>query len=575
MNIETANKLLQYRKASGLSQEELAEKIGVSRQAVSKWERAEASPDTDNLILLAKIYGVTLDELLMGDPTTTLNKEKEDNSQSTNTDGFNSSEENGNQQDKKESHVSFKNGIHINDGDDKVDISFKDGIHVESKDGTKVSVDKDGVNVVDEDGNVKAFTDENGHIHHENCTESSAHRKAKLFPFWAVAVAGFFAFGFINIFGGWATSWLWFLTIPMYYTAVDAIFKKKISHFAYPVFVVWLFCFFGMTCGLWHPLWLLFLTIPLYYYIAGLIDKKSENVEENVKENFTQDGYDVTVTPTKKELKVSTIITFIISAVFIVLLGTAGLVYLFSDTQTISKTYKLNDAYTDVIKLDNSSGTINYHLSDKDYSYIKYKCEYRGLVPGDTTRGLKITQENNSTEINHNIFTFIMGYFHEDIDIYLLDKDYELLYIDTASGDINLENLTCDKLEINSASGSTTGKYIQADNLNVDVSSGNVDIMGDFFNVGIDMASGDAKIDSGIMLDTLDIESSSGNVVVFLPEDKNGFTLNYSKASGEITSEFPLTGTLDSMDGSAVYAGGKYKYSIDIASGDVEFRKPI
>ena len=111
MNIETANKLLQYRKASGLSQEELAEKIGVSRQAVSKWERAEASPDTDNLILLAKIYGVTLDELLMGDPATTLNKEKQkgDNSQSTNTDGFNSSEENDNQQDEKESHVSFKN----------------------------------------------------------------------------------------------------------------------------------------------------------------------------------------------------------------------------------------------------------------------------------------------------------------------------------------------------------------------------------------------------------------------------------------------------------------------------------
>ena len=50
MNIETANRLLKYRKDSGLSQEELAEKIGVSRQAVSKWERSEASPDTDNLI---------------------------------------------------------------------------------------------------------------------------------------------------------------------------------------------------------------------------------------------------------------------------------------------------------------------------------------------------------------------------------------------------------------------------------------------------------------------------------------------------------------------------------------------
>lgn len=53
MNIETANRLLQYRKKMNLSQEELAAKIGVSRQAVSKWERAEASPDTDNLILLA------------------------------------------------------------------------------------------------------------------------------------------------------------------------------------------------------------------------------------------------------------------------------------------------------------------------------------------------------------------------------------------------------------------------------------------------------------------------------------------------------------------------------------------
>ncbi|MBR2431582.1 MAG: helix-turn-helix transcriptional regulator, partial [Clostridia bacterium] len=66
MNIETANRLYQYRKSNNLSQEELAERIGVSRQAVSKWERAEASPDTDNLIMLAKIYGVTLDELLNG-----------------------------------------------------------------------------------------------------------------------------------------------------------------------------------------------------------------------------------------------------------------------------------------------------------------------------------------------------------------------------------------------------------------------------------------------------------------------------------------------------------------------------
>lgn len=55
MNIEIANRLVRLRKENHLSQEELAARIGVSRQAVSKWERAEASPDTDNLILLAPV----------------------------------------------------------------------------------------------------------------------------------------------------------------------------------------------------------------------------------------------------------------------------------------------------------------------------------------------------------------------------------------------------------------------------------------------------------------------------------------------------------------------------------------
>lgn len=68
MNIEIANRLVQLRREQGLSQEELASKLGVSRQAVSKWERAESSPDTDNLIALARLYGVSLDELLLHMP---------------------------------------------------------------------------------------------------------------------------------------------------------------------------------------------------------------------------------------------------------------------------------------------------------------------------------------------------------------------------------------------------------------------------------------------------------------------------------------------------------------------------
>ena len=47
MNVETAQRLADLRRSKGFSQEGLARKLGLSRQAVSKWERAESSPDTE------------------------------------------------------------------------------------------------------------------------------------------------------------------------------------------------------------------------------------------------------------------------------------------------------------------------------------------------------------------------------------------------------------------------------------------------------------------------------------------------------------------------------------------------
>ncbi|MBO7179397.1 MAG: helix-turn-helix transcriptional regulator [Clostridia bacterium] len=71
MNIKLADRLVELRKENKLSQEALSEKLGLSRQAISKWERAEASPDTDNLIALADLYGITLDQLLGNDEVKT------------------------------------------------------------------------------------------------------------------------------------------------------------------------------------------------------------------------------------------------------------------------------------------------------------------------------------------------------------------------------------------------------------------------------------------------------------------------------------------------------------------------
>ena len=59
-----SEKLQNLRRAAGLSQEQLAERLGVTRQAVSKWETGEGKPDIDNLLPLAKLLHTTVDYLL-------------------------------------------------------------------------------------------------------------------------------------------------------------------------------------------------------------------------------------------------------------------------------------------------------------------------------------------------------------------------------------------------------------------------------------------------------------------------------------------------------------------------------
>lgn len=56
--------LVLLRKLSGYSQEEIAEKIGISRQAYGKWEKGETIPDIEKCDLLASVYGITIDSLI-------------------------------------------------------------------------------------------------------------------------------------------------------------------------------------------------------------------------------------------------------------------------------------------------------------------------------------------------------------------------------------------------------------------------------------------------------------------------------------------------------------------------------
>ena len=71
MNI--GEKLQMLRKSNGFSQEDLAEKFGVSRQAVSKWESGQTSPDINKIIMISELYNITIDSLLKDDIDINLN----------------------------------------------------------------------------------------------------------------------------------------------------------------------------------------------------------------------------------------------------------------------------------------------------------------------------------------------------------------------------------------------------------------------------------------------------------------------------------------------------------------------
>ena len=64
MNV--ADRIQALRKQHGMSQEQLADAVGVSRQAVSKWESEQASPDLDKVVIMSDLFDVTTDYILKG-----------------------------------------------------------------------------------------------------------------------------------------------------------------------------------------------------------------------------------------------------------------------------------------------------------------------------------------------------------------------------------------------------------------------------------------------------------------------------------------------------------------------------
>ena len=272
MNIELANRLYEYRKQSGLSQEELAEKLGISRQSVSKWERAESCPDTDNLIELAKIYNVSLDELVHNNVNEKqVKKEKVE-----------------------EAAYLIKINIEDNDFEDNFDnelILKEDGIHFYNNDDNGVVINKNGIHINKEQSKEEIIPYEEVYTEIDGketrIVDIEGFGKNKKFPseniikfkdvFNGVLILIIAAL-YVSLCALKVTDWGKFWVIFVYYPAVtsflEAIVYKDANKFASPVLCAAVYVTIGMYFDGWHPYWFIFFIIPIYHTIAYAFKKK-------------------------------------------------------------------------------------------------------------------------------------------------------------------------------------------------------------------------------------------------------------------------------------------------------------
>lgn len=202
MTLENTARLADMRREHGLSQEELAERLGVDSQEIARWERAEASPDTDSLIALARLYNVTLDVLLgLQLPHTPDPAEKTAEKAASGYD------------------------------------PLPDGSYYEHQ-------AQEAARAAEEAVREKARARE---------------RRRNRFPYPLVVTLAYLALGFC--FHLWHPGWIIFLTIPLFYLPDRE--RRPLRLLGNPIMVTIIYLLLGTQCNWWHPGWLVFFLIPL------------------------------------------------------------------------------------------------------------------------------------------------------------------------------------------------------------------------------------------------------------------------------------------------------------------------
>lgn len=237
--------LYNLRKQRGWTQTELADKLGVTNQAVSKWENGDSFPDTGMLVPLAELFGVSVDELLKGkrkpvpateqktferDSATIAAEEKNENAES-----------------------SPVQSPLVNETDEK------------SKTET--------------DGNAESAKND------ETTDFPPHHRKQAALFNGAIMLSATIAFFLLGTLGNyWYVCWLAFpvgITLCALLNGIDEYMtKKKTAEFCGFIMLACadVFLFLGLQYSLWHPAWIVFLIGPLFCALFGAIDNiRKEN----------------------------------------------------------------------------------------------------------------------------------------------------------------------------------------------------------------------------------------------------------------------------------------------------------
>lgn len=315
MNVEIAQRLADRRKQAGLSQEALAEQLGVSRQAVSKWERSESSPDTDNLIALAQLYGLSLDDLLYVDDEIrddvtfeaadrAAKREAEQaaptassvadpppapadaaaaagattEAEATYGPGVSSSDKKG------KVHIG-PGGIHVVDGDEYVHVSWRDGVHVrDGKKGEEVHVGWDGVHVKspgngagDDDvlvDGAKVVINGEQFDSWQDAHERYRHgwdQDERWYEPCAYSVQGERFDNLDDARAKYGDEVGKSIPVRKHYLRD---FERSWVKFPYPLVVIVVYLLLGILNGAWAMGLFLFLTIPLYYMVGHAIGRK-------------------------------------------------------------------------------------------------------------------------------------------------------------------------------------------------------------------------------------------------------------------------------------------------------------